>query len=112
MVRYMTMSVPTRQELLWRFREIDDPEIEARRQEILSALLEMSPRTKQQLKEEGILEGELTKARAALRRVLTRRQLMPSKDDDARIEACTDVATLDRWLDQAVTATSIAEALA
>ena len=108
MVEYMTMSMPTRDELIRRFGKVDDPEIEARRQHILKVLLEMSPQTKQQIKEEGLLEGQ----RAALRRVLARRQLTPSKDDDARIEACTDLATMERWHDQAVTAVSVSDALA
>jgi hypothetical protein len=56
-------------------------------------------------------KGRLTEARAALRRVLARRQLAPSRDDDARIEACTDLATLERWLDLAVTAASASDAL-
>jgi hypothetical protein len=60
---------------------------------------------------EGRLEGRLTEARAALRRVLARCQLAPSKDDDARIEACTDLAILERWLDRAVTAVSASDAL-
>jgi hypothetical protein len=107
MLEYLPMSMPTRQELLSRFGEVDDPEIEARRQHILEVLLEASPRTQQQLR----LEGRLTEARAALRRVLARRQLSPSKDDDARIEACTDLATLERWHDQAVTAVSVSDAL-
>lgn len=116
------MSMPTRQELLWRFGKVDDPEIEARRQHILDVLLESSsqidrqrildglleasPQTQQQL----IAEGRLTEARASLRRVLARRQLTPSKDDDTRIEACTDLATLARWLDRAVTAISVSDA--
>jgi hypothetical protein len=74
-------------------------------------LLEANPKTQQQLIEKGQLEGRLTEARAALRRVLVRRQLTPSKADDARIEACTDLATLERWLDRAVTAVSVADAL-
>jgi len=56
-------------------------------------------------------KGRLTEARAALRRVLARRQLAPSRDDDARIEACTDLPTLERWLDLAVTAASASDAL-
>jgi hypothetical protein len=47
-----------------------------------------------------------------LRRVLARRQLTPSRNDDARIEACTGIATLERWHDQAVTAVSVSDALA
>jgi hypothetical protein len=117
------MSLPTREELLWRFGKVEDPEIEARRQRILEVLLESSPKTQQQLMERGIekgiergiergqLEGRLTEARGALRRVLVCRQLTVSKDDDARIEACTDLATLERWLGRAVTAVSVSDAL-
>jgi len=123
MLEYLPMSMPTRQELLSRFGKVDDPEIEARRQHILDVLLEASPKTQQQLIDKGIekgvekgllegrLEGRLTEARAALRRVLARRQLMPSKGDDARIEACTELAILERWLDRAVTAVSVSDAL-
>jgi hypothetical protein len=56
---------------------------------------------------EGQLEGRLTEARAALRRVLVGRQLTPSPDDDARIDACTDLTILERWLDRAITATRV-----
>jgi hypothetical protein len=102
------MSIPCREDLVRRLRPVDDPEIEARRQHILDTMLEMDPKTRQRLED----KGQLVKARDALRRVLLRRQLSPSKDDDARIEACVVVATLDRWLDQAVTATSVSDALA
>ena len=86
MLEYLPMSMPTRQELLSRFGKVDDPKIEARRQHILEVLLEASPHT-QQLRLEGRLEGRLTEARAALRRVLARRQLVLTQGDDARI-AC------------------------
>ena len=45
--------------------------------------------------------------RAFLRRVLARRQLTPSQNDDPRIEACTDLETLERWLDRASNAASV-----
>ena len=60
---------------------------------------------------EGRREGRLTEARAALRSVLTRRGLAPSAEDEAKIDACTRTATLRRWLDQAIDATSVADAL-
>jgi hypothetical protein len=107
MLDYLPMSMPTREELLQRFAPVDDPEIMARRRHSLRVLLDMDPQLHQQLQ----LEGRLTEARAALRRVLARRQLTPSKQDDARIEACTELATLERWHDQAVTAVSVADAL-
>jgi hypothetical protein len=50
-----SMSMPTRQELPRRFPKVDDPEIQARRQEILDCLLETSPQTPQQLIDKGRL---------------------------------------------------------
>ena len=49
--------------------------------------------------------------RASLRRVLAGRQLTPSKGDDTRIDACTDLATLECWLDRAITAVSVSDVL-
>src|SRR5512140_3230700 len=111
MLEYLPMSTLTQEELLWRFGPVEDPQIEARRQRILDFLLETSPQKKQQLRRAGLLEGRLTATRASLRRVLAGRQLTPSKSDDARIDACTDLATLERWLDRAITAASISDVL-
>jgi hypothetical protein len=102
------MTMPTRKDLLLRFGKDDDPEIEARRQQILTALLEVSPETKDAIRR----EGQLMHARATLRKALARRKLVPTIADEARIEACTDLTTLERWEDQAVTARTVAEALA
>ena len=103
--------MPTREELLWRFGKAEDPEIEARRQRILDVLLEASPQKKQQLIDKGQLEGRLTATRAFLRRVLARRQLTPSQDDNARIDACTDLETLERWFDRASNGASVSDVL-
>jgi hypothetical protein len=111
MLECLPMSPLTQEELLWRFGKAEDPEIEARRQRILDFLLETSPQKKQQLRQEGQLEGRLTEARAALRRVLVGRQLTTSPDDDARIDACTDLTILERWLDRAITATRVSDVL-
>ncbi|XXX81828.1 hypothetical protein WMF30_24005 [Sorangium sp. So ce134] len=105
--------------LLWRFGKAEDPEVEARRQRILEVLLEASSQVQERLIErgiekgieKGISKGRLAEARGALRRVLARRRLELSPDDDARIEACVDLATLERWHDQAITAASASEAL-
>jgi hypothetical protein len=108
MLDYLPMSMPTREELIQRFSPgMDDPEVMARRRHSLRVLLDMDPQLRQELQ----LDARLSEARAALHRVLARRQLTPSKDDDARIEACTDLATLERWHDQAVTASSVSDAL-
>lgn len=61
--------------------------------------------------DEGLNEGRLAEARSALRRVLTRRKLVINADSQARIDACTDLTTLERWLEQAVDAASVAIAL-
>ena len=115
MLEYLPMSTLAREELLWRFGKADDPEVEARRQHILKVLLEASPQTRQQLIDEGRLEGQmegrLAEARAGLRRVFVHRQLTPSKDEEARIDACTDLATLERWNDRAFSAVSVSDAL-
>ena len=115
MVEYLPMSMPTRQELLSRFPKVDDPEIEARRQHIIEVMLETRPEMRQQLIDQGIekgeLRGQLLEIRTALRRVLARRQLTPTEVENARIEDCSDLATLERWHDRAVTATSVADAL-
>jgi len=103
--------MPTREELLERFAPVDDPEIEARRRHILKVLLDQDPNMQQQLIDKGLLQGRLTEARAALRRVLASRQLTPSQDDDARIEACTNLETLERWHVRAITAASVSDVL-
>ena len=105
------MSTPTHEELLWRFGPVVDPQIEARRQRILDFLLETSPQKKQQFQREAQQKGLLTATRASLRRVLAGRKFTPSKDDDARIDAWTDLATLERWHDRAITAASLSDVL-
>ncbi len=110
------MSAWTREDLKRRFGRSDDPEIEARRQEILQSLLDSSPEVKGRLIEEGIEKGQqqgrLTEARAALRRVLARRGLALSAALEAQIDGCFELTVLERWHDQAVTAASAEEALA
>ncbi|WP_437730829.1 hypothetical protein [Sorangium sp. So ce1335] len=108
MVQHMPISPETREELMRKFGRSDDPEIEARRQWILQALLADSPEVKDQL----IEKGQLTEARAVLRRVLARRGFAPTAAIETRIDACSDLDTLHRWLDQAVTAASAENALA
>jgi len=124
MPEYLPMSTATQEDLLKPFGKVDDPQIEARRQRILRFLLDTSPEVKEQLilegraegraegREKGLEEGRLEATRAALRRVLASRRLIPSEQEDARIAACADVAVLDRWLDRAGIASSVGEVLA
>ncbi|WP_437977153.1 hypothetical protein WMF11_08800 [Sorangium sp. So ce295] len=105
--KYLPMSTTAREELLWRFARTGDPEIDARQDRILEVLLTANPKMKQRL----VDEGRLDEARAALRRVLAHRQLALTPEDAARIEACTDLATLERWHGQALAASSAEQAL-
>ena len=62
---------------------------------------------REQGREQGLQEAE----RGTLRRVLALRKLLLSAEQEQQIDACTDLATLRRWHDQAVFASSTAEAL-
>ena len=59
----------------------------------------------------GKLEGKLEGEARALLRVLDRRGLAVDEATRARVLACVDGATLDAWLDRAVTASTIADVL-
>jgi hypothetical protein len=132
MVEFLPMSIAVHEELL-RFvlTKSEDPEIKARQKLIAKVYIDMTPEAKAEVKAEmkaamkaemtdearqegldkGLDLGHLTEARSALRRVLARRKLALVADEEACIDACTDLTTLERWLDQAVDAPSAAEAL-
>ena len=59
----------------------------------------------------GEKKGRRAEARETLRRVLALRKLALSPEQEQQIDACTDLAMLHRWHDQAVFAESAAEAL-
>jgi HEPN domain-containing protein/predicted nucleotidyltransferase len=59
----------------------------------------------------GRLAGRLEASRAAIRRVFTRRNLSLSTEMSARIDACADLALLERWLEEAAVAESVEETL-
>ncbi|HSN99988.1 MAG TPA: hypothetical protein VLS89_16965, partial [Candidatus Nanopelagicales bacterium] len=100
-------STAFRQEVLERLTRSSDPEVAARQRENLEIMLNLLPEVKQKI----VAEEAQKTARHALRRVLARRGLLLSPEEDAAIECCEDLATLERWHDQAVTAASAAEAL-
>ena len=58
--------------------------------------------------ERGRAEGEA----AALLKIVTRRGLTLTAEQRRRIMGCTDVAMLERWLDRALSVSSVAELLA
>jgi predicted transposase/invertase (TIGR01784 family) len=59
--------------------------------------------------EEGVVKGELKGRREALLRLLARAGIALSDDDRARIQACSDVATLDRWIENVLGAKTAAD---
>jgi hypothetical protein len=59
----------------------------------------------------GIREGELKGKRDALLRFLARARIALTDDERARIQVCTEVATLDRWVDNALGAKTAADVL-
>jgi hypothetical protein len=61
----------------------------------------------QQLIDRGKLEGE----RAVLLRLVARAGITLSEEERARVDACTDLATLDRWVDNVLGAKTAADVL-
>jgi Uma2 family endonuclease len=68
-------------------------------------------RSRQEGMRQGEHKGKVEEARRAVLRVLSRRGLVLTPEQQAQVEACGDLATLERWLDQAITAPSADEAL-
>lgn len=116
------MSNATFEEELARYHvaeRTDDPDRRERQRKLLRLFLDALPEEHEKLKNEGrlkarseaFLEGRLEVARNAIRLVLQARQHSILPDEGARIDACSDLNTLRRWLVQAVTAASTTEAL-
>ena len=103
MVEYVNMSITVQDELLERCKQDADAQLRAKQLSMAKKLLELYP--------EADLPLQLGRARSVLRRVLTRRKLATTAEDEARIDSCTDLATLERWLVEASTAADAAEAL-
>ncbi len=59
----------------------------------------------------GLRDGKLGGLREALLRLIARVGITLTEDDRARIQACDDAATLDRWVENAVGAKTAADVL-
>ncbi len=57
----------------------------------------------------GLREGKLDGLRDALLRLLARAGITLTEDDHTRIQACTDAATLDRWVENVLGAKTAAD---
>jgi hypothetical protein len=88
-------------------QEPENAEQARRRKGIFETFLERMPEERQKLVDEGQRQG----ARKAVRNLLAVRGLALAAGDEARIDGCTDLSTLDRWHDQAIVAATVAEAL-
>jgi hypothetical protein len=107
-VQYTTMFHAFQDELLERYNtQPTDPRVRAKQLSMTKKLIELYPEVLVDVR----LEGERKGVRWALRDVLAGRGLATSTEDEARIDACTDLITLRRWLFAAVTAANAAEAL-
>jgi hypothetical protein len=60
---------------------------------------------------EGEAKGEAKGKADALLMILRRRGLAVTEEEQQQIATCTDLATLDRWLDRAFSVTSVSELL-
>jgi flagellar biosynthesis/type III secretory pathway protein FliH len=69
-------------------------------------------RSYDQGKAEGKAEGEAEGEARALIMILKRRGLAITDEQQRQIVTCADLATLDRWLDRALSAASVDELLA
>ena len=65
----------------------------------------------QQLIDRGKLDGKLDGLRDALFRLLARAGITLTEDERARIQTCTDVATLDRWVENVLGAKTASDVL-
>ncbi|WP_437794580.1 hypothetical protein [Sorangium sp. So ce693] len=59
----------------------------------------------------GLREGELKGKRDTLLRLLARAGIALTVNESARIHACTDIATLDRWIDNVLGAKTATDVL-
>ncbi|WP_437742692.1 hypothetical protein WMF39_45420 [Sorangium sp. So ce1504] len=64
-----------------------------------------------ELMDRSKLEGKLEGKRDTLLRLLARAGIVLSESERERVQACTDMATLDRWIDNVLGATTAIEVL-
>jgi hypothetical protein len=58
---------------------------------------------------EGLAKGEAKGEAKAVLRILKRRKVAVDDASQQRIESCTNVKTLETWLDRSLTATTVQE---
>jgi hypothetical protein len=101
------MSTTLSEEMLRILTTSEDPEVRAKQRLAAEVFVEAYPEAAWKIR----TKEQLATARTLLRRVLAARKLAVSAEQDERIETCTDLATLERWVERAATAASTDEAL-
>lgn len=109
------MSEPTRPSLTEMLAGMTDPEILANQRRFLQAMLDARPDWKQELLGEELQKriqlGRLAQARDLVRVVLAARGIALRPADEERVDGCEDLPTLRNWRLQALTASTVEEAL-
>jgi len=100
LVKALLDAVEADNSVAWALDEKDNP-----------AILAIRAESKIEGKLEGKVEGKIEGRQETLLRLLARAAIAPSADARARIRACHDVATLDRWIDNVLGAKSITDVL-
>ncbi|MGK4004898.1 hypothetical protein WMF31_19865 [Sorangium sp. So ce1036] len=92
-------------------RLIDRCKLEGIREGELKGMREGELKGMREGKLEGMREGKLEGKRDTLLRLLARAGIVLTEDESARIQACTDIATLDRWIENVLGAKTATEVL-
>jgi len=66
---------------------------------------------REQGREQGLAQGRLQARAEAVLRILAARGVLVGDEAQQHILACTDMATLDRWFDRALNATTLSDVL-
>ncbi|WP_434045838.1 MULTISPECIES: hypothetical protein [Sorangium] len=90
---------------------IDRGKLEGMREGKLEGMREGELKGMREGKLEGMREGKLEGKRDTLLRLLARAGIGLTDNESARIQACTDVATLDRWIENVLAAKTATEVL-
>lgn len=88
------------------------PDLGPEEQTIMTELRQRWEREKAELRAEGKAEGRALGLAEGILSLLRARGLLVSEPVQARVLACRDLSTLDRWLVRAATASSDAEVIA
>ncbi|MGK4003667.1 hypothetical protein WMF31_13635 [Sorangium sp. So ce1036] len=92
-------------------RGMREGKLEGMREGKLEGMREGELKGMREGKLEGMREGELKGKKETLLRLLARSGIVLAENESARIQACSDVATLDRWIENVLGAKTATEVL-